>query len=116
MSNAKSRASSSHPIDPRLPKLVRDKIPQLIIASGQQPRVSTIPADKVQVFLETKLQEELDEYIENHDISELGDMLEVIYTLAELRHASPEQLEDIRRTKRTERGGFDSHLLLESVT
>jgi predicted house-cleaning noncanonical NTP pyrophosphatase (MazG superfamily) len=43
-------------------------------------------------------------------------MLEVIYTLAELRHASPEQLEDIRRTKRTERGGFDSHLLLESVT
>ena len=66
-------------------------------------------------YIEYKLIEELEEYLESKDPEELADLLEVIYRASELRGVSPEDLEIIRQKKAAERGGFAKNLVLVSV-
>ena len=62
--------------------------------------------------LEAKLQEEVEEYLENPSGEELADLLEVIYAVARLRGIEPAELNLIRDRKRRDRGGFDQRLVL----
>lgn len=66
-------------------------------------------------YLEYKLIEELEEYLDSNDPEELADLLEVIYRVAELRGVLPEELEHIRQKKAEERGGFTKNRVLVSV-
>jgi len=66
-------------------------------------------------YIEYKLIEELEEYLESKDPEELADLLEVIYRVSELRGVSPKDLEIIRQKKAAERGGFAKNLVLVSV-
>ena len=40
-------------------KLVRDKIPQIIIKAGKKPIIRTLSDDEVPLYLEMKLEEEV---------------------------------------------------------
>jgi len=66
-------------------------------------------------YIEYKLIEELEEYLESKDPEELADLLEVIYRVSELRGISSKNLEIIRQKKAAERGGFAKNLVLISV-
>ena len=48
-------------------------------------------------------------------MEELADLLEIIYSLAEVHDASPEELEQIRSEKAEKRGGFQDRLFLINV-
>ena len=93
-------------------KAVRDHIPAIIQAQGKAYRIEQVPDAIFLTYMEEKLSEELAEYQESPCIEELADVLEVICRVAELRGYSCEELEEVRRKKREERGGFAENLVL----
>jgi predicted house-cleaning noncanonical NTP pyrophosphatase (MazG superfamily) len=87
-------------------KLVRDKIPEIIRQHGREPKISVLTGEKLLIALNEKLVEEHGEYIESGELEELGDMLEVIFSLAGARGHSEEDLIQLMKEKRNERGTF----------
>ena len=87
-------------------KLVRDKIPEIIRQHGREPKITVLTGDKLLNALNEKLVEEHGEYIESRELEELGDMLEVIFSLAETMGHSEEELIQLMKDKRNERGAF----------
>ena len=96
-------------------KLVRDRIPEIIEASGKSC-VTEILSDKAYLRLvDAKLDEELAEYHSDQNIEELADLLEVIYAAAMARGYTLEQLEVVRAEKAAKRGSFAKKILLKEV-
>ncbi|WP_408895269.1 phosphoribosyl-ATP pyrophosphohydrolase [Paenibacillus taichungensis] len=66
-----------------------------------------------------KMQEELNEFFEakdkNEQVHELADLLEVVYSFALSQATTVEELENIRKIKRGERGGFENKIMLLTV-
>lgn len=100
-------------------KLVRDQIPEIIASTGKRYSTRILEDQEYISELKKKSSEELDEYI-NADsnesaIEELADLLEVIHSLARVHGSSLEEVEQVRKEKFTERGGFDKRILLVEV-
>jgi predicted house-cleaning noncanonical NTP pyrophosphatase (MazG superfamily)/mannose-6-phosphate isomerase-like protein (cupin superfamily) len=93
-------------------KAVRDRIPEIIRNSGRECAVKELSDLEFLVKLESKLGEELAEYLESKELEELADLLEIIYRIAELRGSSKEDLEALRLQNKLDRGGFEKNLLL----
>ena len=94
-------------------KIVRDNIPEIMRRAGQQPSVRMLDARGAAEKLEDKLNEELSEYLADHSLEELADLLEVMHGLLYHRGVEWEELEKIRLKKRAERGGFEAGVYLE---
>lgn len=97
-------------------KLVRDKIPEIIAASGKVCSTEILDDEKYLEMLDSKLDEELAEYHQDKNIEELADLLEVIRACAVARGYSVEELENVRQKKAEKRGGFELKILLKEVT
>ena len=95
-------------------KLVRDKIPEIIEASGKTCETEILSEEEYLKMLDKKLDEELAEYHQEQNIEELADLLEVLYATAKARGYSIEELEQMRIKKQKTRGGFDKKILLKS--
>ena len=96
-------------------KLVRDRIPEIITASGKRCDTRALSAGEYPAMLKAKLHEEIAEYEESGELEELADMLEVLYALAAAGGSTPEELETLRLHKAQERGGFAAKVFLLSV-
>ena len=96
-------------------KLIRDKIPESIEASGKACEIEILSDEKYLQMLDKKLDEELAEYHQEQNIEELADLLEVIYAATKARGYSIEDLEKVRAEKTEERGSFDKKILLKKV-
>ena len=94
-------------------KLVRDKIPEIIQASGATPLTRILETEEYLSCLEAKLDEEVQEFHESKSPEELADILEVVYALAAAQGCSREQLQQIFDAKHTARGGFEKRIYLE---
>jgi predicted house-cleaning noncanonical NTP pyrophosphatase (MazG superfamily) len=89
-----------------VPKLVRDKIPQIIKEAGKTPITRTLTDEEYLVELDKKLNEETAEYQADKSIEEMADILEVLFAICEARGHSVEKLLAIKESKREARGGF----------
>ena len=96
-------------------KLVRDRIPEIIEASGKTCKTVVLDDAEYLRMLDAKLDEELAEYHKDQNIEELADLLEVIYAAAVARGCSADELERIRKQKAEKRGGFKKKLFLYEV-
>lgn len=96
-------------------KLVRDRIPEIIEASGKRCEIQILEDEEYLRMIDAKLDEELAEYHKDQNLEELADLLEVIYAAAEARGYSVEQLEEVRAAKTEKRGSFRKRLLLVEV-
>jgi len=96
-------------------KLVRDRIPEIIEASGKKCVCSVLSEAEYLDLLDKKLGEELNEYLADKSLEELADLMEVIYAVAKARGGSVEALEKIRAEKAVARGAFEKRILLEEV-
>ena len=96
-------------------KLVRDRIPDIIEASGKHCHTDTLPKTDYLRMLDNKLDEELAEYHKDQNIEELADLLEVIRAVAVARGYTLEELERVRAEKATKRGVFEKRILLKEV-
>lgn len=96
-------------------KLVRDRIPDIIEASGKQCVYATLSDEEYLKMLDEKLNEELQEYQESKSMEELADLLEVMMAVATARGSSFEDVEQIRVEKAEKRGAFARKILLTEV-
>ena len=96
-------------------KLVRDRIPEIIEASGKTCKTEILNDEDYLQMIDAKLDEELAEYHKDRNIEELADLMEVIYAAASARGCTIEQLEQIRVEKAEKRGGFKKRIFLREV-
>ena len=96
-------------------KLVRDRIPEIIEASGRQAVTKAVDQEAKLLLLHEKLKEELAEYLQSHALEELADLLEVMHGVVACSGHTWEELESLRRAKKEERGGFEKGILLLEV-
>lgn len=96
-------------------KLVRDKIPHIIRGQGRIPITEIVDDAKFAVYLRNKLKEEVDEYLSDNNIMELADILEVVYTIAELNGVSKDDIEKVRAKKLFSNGGFSNKVVLKKI-
>lgn len=95
-------------------KLVRDKIPAIIEASGARPVTRILDGEEYLRCLEQKLDEEVQEFHCDKTPEELADILEVVYALAEAQGVTKEELHSIYQKKHEARGGFADRIFLIS--
>lgn len=95
----------------RPPKLVRDKIPEVIRRNGAEPIFHIATPEELPTLLRAKLVEEVDEFLESDEPEELADVLEVVLALARELGVPPEDLERMRQEKAAERGGFTERVV-----
>ena len=91
-------------------KLVRDKIPQIIIAAGKTPITRILDQEEYLAELDKKLNEEIAEYQADKSIEEMADVLEVLLAICQARGHSVEELMKVREEKREARGGFEQKI------
>lgn len=99
-------------------KLVRDKIPDIIKANGEEPIIKTLSDYEYRIELEKKLKEELIETLDasgTDRIEEMGDMLEVMICLAKLEEHSLNDIISACNEKRKKCGSFNKKIYLNGV-
>ena len=96
-------------------KLVRDGIPDKINQGGRICDYTVLDLPAYRANLEDKLDEELTEYRDSRDRTELMDMVEVIQAIIECEGGDWATFERERDARRTELGGFRERIWLRSV-
>ena len=97
-------------------KLVRDKIPEAIEKTEGRTANYKILNDKEYLQeLDRKLFEEAHEFVEEHSVEELADLMEVISAIMNARGLSLEEVEIARKTKSNKKGKFDDKIYLIDV-
>lgn len=91
-------------------KLVRDKIPQIIMADGKKPITRILDDEEYLKELDKKLNEEIAEYQHDKSMEEMADVLEVLFAICEARGHSVDELMKVREQKREKRGGFEQRV------
>lgn len=106
----------------RYGKLVRDRIPELIRANGEVPTVRTMETDEFRRELLYKLIEEAEEVrragydaSDPEFMSQLSDLQEVYNAILTEFDIDEDVINDIRKSRLEERGGFENKVFLEAV-
>ncbi len=94
-------------------KLVRDKIPEIINNDNRVAVTRVLDNEEFLKELNTKLQEEVKEYLEDNNVEELADIVEVIYGILDSKNVSIEDFEKVRLEKVNKRGAFKQRVFLE---
>lgn len=105
------------PIEDEYPKLVRDKIPEIVEAQGKTAYVKAMTDDNEYLdFLLAKLIEEATELAhaksESNQLEELADVAEVIEAILEFKKLNQSDIAKVQDQKRQKRGGFKKRLLM----
>lgn len=100
----------------RYNKLVRDKIPENINSiQGRKANWKVLNEEVYSKELDKKLLEEVHEFIEEHDVEELADVMEVLENMIRVHHINLEDVKEKQRIKRDKKGGFKDRIYLEFV-
>lgn len=96
-------------------KLIRDKIPEIIKQLGDVPITHIADDEEYLEKLKKKLEEEVNEFLEENSKEELADILEIIYAIRDFMKVGKEELESLRKKKAEERGGFRDRIILDET-
>jgi len=99
----------------RYNKLVRDKIPNIIIQDGKQVKVHVAKDEEYLSHLYLKLMEELMEFKDDPCEEEFIDILEVLEAIKEYHKLDISDLEKMRLKKRKTKGGFSEGWILDGI-
>ena len=97
------------------PKLVRDRIPEIIKESGKTPRIEILDEGRFMTSLLEKVVEEAEELRVaklEQVAEEIADVLEVLLAVAESHRLEWTAIEETRRKKHELRGGFSQRIFL----
>ena len=97
------------------PKLVRDKVPELIRKEKKSPVTRTATEDEYLSLLKKKLEEEVREFLEVGCQEELADIIEVLNTISECKKWPAAEIEAVRKKKAKLKGGYSKRVVLERV-
>ena len=96
-------------------KLVRDKIPEIIEASGKKCDIEVVSDEIALGYLYKKLNEEVSELLEDKNLDEIADCLEVLFAIGKKYGYSEEDVLNRRNEKKDARGGFEYNLILKKT-
>lgn len=96
-----------------MPKLIRDKIPDLVQDAREQIAFHYASDEEYNKALREKLVEEVGEFLQNPSPEEMADILEVLDALCIMYDMDPAMIQDAKDKKFLERGGFDQKIILE---
>jgi len=96
-------------------KLVRDKIPEVLDSLNKSYEVSYADNVAFKKYLAKKLNEEVNEFIENPCIEELADIQEVVYGILMAYDWDNVKLVEKVDQKRQLRGAFSKGVILKEV-
>ncbi|MFD1646616.1 nucleoside triphosphate pyrophosphohydrolase [Haloarchaeobius litoreus] len=96
-------------------KLVRDRIPEVIRENDETPVTHTVEGEAYRERLREKLVEEATEFRDDPSAAELGDVLDVVAAIRDAETIDADELQQKRRAKCEERGGFDDGVVLDRV-
>lgn len=98
-------------------KLVRDNIPDIIRESGRTCRCYIVETKEQHfAFLKEKMQEEMQEFLDNPCLEEAADMLEVIKALVSIEGLDFTDVIEKAANKANDRGGFTAGVILTQVS
>jgi predicted house-cleaning noncanonical NTP pyrophosphatase (MazG superfamily) len=106
------------PTENEYPKLVRDKIPEIIQANngGRVPTKTLSDDEEYLTFLFRKIREEAEELSEatsdSNVVEEIADVYEIIDAILALKGIRRSEVIDVQDEKREKRGGFDKRILM----
>lgn len=96
----------------RIEKLIRDRDHELMRQQGKNPVVRVCESHEHAARLVLKLQEEVAEFIESGEVSELADIAEAVLALAEVvHHVDGDTFEALRKDRVARRGGFTAGMV-----
>jgi len=98
-----------------LPKLVRDKIPEIIEENNQKYISRTVSDSEMEKWLREKVLEEAREFKEDKSVEELADLYAVLQEYMEREDIKSSDLKQLEEQKSNERGGFKENIILEEV-
>ena len=96
-------------------KLVRDNIIDIIEQDGKHADFEILDETRYIEELEKKLAEEYKEYLEDHSLEEMCDMIEIIDAICKARGFSAEQIMEKRAQKNKKNGAFKNKIFLKKV-
>ena len=96
-------------------KLVRDRIPEIIEASGNKCEIEVVSDEVALEYLYKKLNEEVVELLEDKNLDEIADCLEVLFAIGAKYGYSEDDVLGRRNEKKLERGGFEDNLILRKT-
>lgn len=94
-------------------KLIRDNVLEIIKKTWKQATFHIAEEKEYKEKLTQKLQEEVDEFKFDLSIEELADILEVIYSICDLKWISFEELKKVRKEKQAKNWWFEKRIILE---
>lgn len=96
-------------------KLVRDKIPEIIMNKGEDCHFHKADKDEYWNKLKEKLKEEVDEFLEEESKEELADILEVLESICKAKGYSTEEIDEIKMEKAKDKGDFSGKIILDEA-
>ena len=96
-------------------KLVRDRIPEIIAADGKSFATRKASNTELMNYAMKKLQEEVQEFIEDPCVEEAGDIMEIFHFICDCLEIRNSEIMAEETAKRVTRGGFNEGLILEWV-
>ena len=96
-------------------KLVRDRIPEIIENSGNHCEVEVVSDEVALEYLYKKLNEEVEELLEDKNLEEIADVMEVLFAIGNKYGYSEKDILSKRWEKREKSGGFDDNIILKKA-
>lgn len=97
------------------PKLVRDRIPEIMEDNGDEGAFRKVRGEEYMDFLLDKVVEEAEELRDSGSLEELADLLEAVDTFLYVSDTRTEDIEAERSRKADEKGGFMEGFVLEDL-
>ena len=96
-------------------KLIRDRIPEIIEASGSKCEIETVSDEVALEYLYKKLGEEVSELLKDRNLDEIADVMEVLFAIGKKYGYSEDEVLGRRSEKKNTRGGFEDNLVLKKT-
>ena len=96
-------------------KLVRDRIPEIIEKDGKDFSVCQVSPERLKDYALRKLQEEVQEFVENPSAEEAADIMEVFHFVCHRMGIKDSEIMAQSTSKRILRGGFEMGYIFELV-
>lgn len=96
-------------------KLVRDRIPEIIEASGSKCEIEVVSDEVSLEYLYRKLSEEVEELLSDRNLDEIADVMEVLFAIGKKYGYSEDDVLDRREQKKNSKGGFDKNIVLKKT-
>ena len=96
-------------------KLVRDRIPEIIDTDGKDFKVHQASGSRLKDYAMRKLQEEVQEFVENPSAKEAADIMEIMNFICHRLGIHEHTIIAEATSKRVLRGGFEMGYILEWV-